>query len=36
MAAGAIIQDTSKLLSKKRSFMQKTGSFFKGKGFREE
>jgi hypothetical protein len=35
-AAYAITQNTSKLLSKKRSFLQKTGSFFKGKGFREE
>ena len=35
-AAYVIFQNTSKLLSKKRSFMQKTGSFFKGKGFREE
>ena len=35
IAAYAIRQNTSKLLSKKRSFMQKTGSFFKGKGFRE-
>ena len=35
-AAYKIIQNTSKLIGKKRSFMQKAGSFIKGKGFREE
>ena len=35
-AAQDIIRTTYKLIGKKRSFMQKAGSFIKGKGFKEE